>query len=90
MVVSLEHIFLVCSLHNCVPTCDFQQCVILTSVDSDEPVKHPFKLKTPNDVRSVALESWDILANSKGFDQTAHHTTFSCKFHVTTQICFGL
>ena len=25
-------------------TCDFQQCGILTSVDSDEPVQHPFKL----------------------------------------------
>ena len=27
-------------------TCDFQQCGILTSVDSDEPVQHPFKLGT--------------------------------------------
>ena len=35
-------------------TCDFQQCGILTSVDSDEPVQPPFKLRTPNDVRSVA------------------------------------
>ena len=26
-------------------TCDFQQCDILTSVDSDEPVKPPFKLR---------------------------------------------
>ena len=25
-------------------TCDFQQCGILTSVDSDEPLQHPFKL----------------------------------------------
>ena len=24
-------------------TCDFQQCVILTSVDSDLPVQPPFK-----------------------------------------------
>ena len=24
--------------------CDFQQCSILTSVDSDEPVQPPFKL----------------------------------------------
>ena len=30
------------------------ECVILTSVDSDEPVQPPFKLKTPNDVQSVA------------------------------------
>ena len=27
---------------------------ILTSVDSDEPVQSPFKLKTQNDVQSVA------------------------------------
>ena len=26
-------------------TCDFQQCRILTSVDSDEPVQSPFKLR---------------------------------------------
>ena len=24
-------------------TCDFQLCGILTSIDSDEPVQHPFK-----------------------------------------------
>ena len=33
-----------------------RQCGILTSVDSDEPVQPPFKLKeTPNDVQSVSL-----------------------------------
>ena len=26
-------------------TYDFQQCVILTSVDSDQPVQPPFKLR---------------------------------------------
>ena len=26
-------------------TCDFKQCGILTSVDSDEPVQPPFKLR---------------------------------------------
>ena len=26
-------------------TCDFQQCGILTSVDSDEPVQPPFRLR---------------------------------------------
>ena len=31
-------------------TCDFQQCGILTSVDSDEPVY----LQTPNGIQSVA------------------------------------
>ena len=34
--------------------CDFQQCGILTSVDSDEPVQPPFKLRNYNDVQSVA------------------------------------
>ena len=36
------------SLHNTTKwaaTCDFQQCGILTSVDSDEPVQPPFKLR---------------------------------------------
>ena len=35
-------------------TCDFKQCGILTSVDSDDPVKPPVSLETPNDVQSVA------------------------------------
>ena len=31
--------------------CDFQQCGILTSLDSDEPVQPPFlSVETPNDV----------------------------------------
>ena len=29
-------------------TCDFQQCGILTSVGSHEPVQPPFKLKNYN------------------------------------------
>ena len=28
-------------------TCDFQQCGILISVDSDEPVQPPVKLRNP-------------------------------------------
>ena len=31
-------------------TLDFQQCGILTSVDSDKPVQLPFKLRNSNDV----------------------------------------
>ena len=38
-------------------TCDFQQCGILTSVDSEEPVQPPAKLRNSNDVRSVAEDS---------------------------------
>ena len=34
-------------------TCGFQQRGILTSVDSDEPAQPPFKLETPNNVRTV-------------------------------------
>ena len=37
-------------------TCDFQQCNILTSVDSDEPVQPPFKVRTANGVKSVAKQ----------------------------------
>ena len=44
--------------------CDFQQCDILTCVDSGGPVQ------PPNDVRSVAYQSYNIQANSKGSDQT--------------------
>ena len=34
--------------NNVAATFDFQQCGILTSVDSDEPVQPPFKLKISN------------------------------------------
>ena len=33
---------------------DFQQCGILTSVDSDQSVQLPVSLETPNNVPSVA------------------------------------
>ena len=49
------HILLATS--NWALTFDFQQHGILTSVDSDEPIQPPFKLKTPNDVQSVAKHS---------------------------------
>ena len=36
------------------PKCEFQQCGIITSVDSDEPMQPLLSLETPNDVQSVA------------------------------------
>ena len=33
-------------------TCYFQQCGILTSVDTDKPVQPPLSLKSPNDVKT--------------------------------------
>ena len=43
--------------HNLATARDFQQCGILTSVDSDEPVQPPFKLKTSKwcSVRSLTV-----------------------------------
>ena len=38
-------------------TCDFQQCGILTSADSDEPVQPLLSLETQNDVHEVAKQS---------------------------------
>ena len=38
-------------------TRDFQQCSILTSVGSDEPVQPSIKLRNSNDVQSVAEHS---------------------------------
>ena len=36
---------LFCSITNWAVTCDFQQCGILTSVDSNEPVQPTFQLR---------------------------------------------
>ena len=42
------------SRYNWATTCDFQQCGILTGVDSDEAVHPHLSLETPNNVCSVA------------------------------------
>ena len=52
-------------------TCYFQQCDILTSLDSDEPVQPSVILGNPNDVQSVGKHSQNIQETSKGSDQTA-------------------
>ena len=54
-------------------TCDFQQCGILTSADSDEPVHPPFKLRNSKWCSVSGLRVIEnIQATSKGSDQTAH------------------
>ena len=37
-------------------TCDFQQCGILTSVDSDEPVQSPVKLRNSKRCSLTVIE----------------------------------
>ena len=49
---------------------DFQQCVILTSVDLDEPVQPPFMIRAANGVQSVAKQSKNIQATNEGSGQT--------------------
>ena len=49
-----------------------QQCVILTSVDSDEPVQAAVKLGNSDRCLVSSLTVIDIQENSKGSDQTAH------------------
>ena len=56
-------------LAEAVPICDFQQCGILTSVDSDEPVQPHFNLRN-----SKWCSAYNIQATSKGSDQSARIT----------------
>ena len=44
-------------------TCDFQQCGILASVNSDEPVQPPLTLSLPNFWGNVLLSAKYILDN---------------------------
>ena len=45
-----------CAIHHYRATnCDFQQCGILTSVDSDEPAQPLLSLETPNAVKVSSL-----------------------------------
>ena len=59
------------TIYNWTVTCNFQQCGILTSVDSDEPVQPPDKLRIPKccSVGSSTLIKC-MQATSKGSDQT--------------------
>ena len=50
---------------------DFQQCGVLTSVDSGEPVQPFLSFDSPNVVQSVTEHFKNIEATSKGSDQTA-------------------
>ena len=51
---------------------DFQQCGILTSVDSDEHVQPPFKLRTSKRCSVSSLTLIEYSSNEQGSDQTAH------------------
>ena len=52
-------------------TCDFQQCGILTSVDSDEPVQPPSKLTNSKRCSDSSLTVIEYSSDSKDSDQTA-------------------
>ena len=66
-ILSLISAFIIWAL-----TCDFQQCGILTSVDSDEPVQPPFKLRNPKSCSVSSQTLQDYQATTKGSDQTAY------------------
>ena len=51
--------------------CDFQQCGILTSLDSDEPVQPPVQLRNFKFCWVSSFTFIDIQATSKSSDQSA-------------------
>ena len=57
--------------YNWAATSDYQQCGILTSVDSYEPVQPHFKLRNSKWCSVSSLTVMEIQATSKGSDQTA-------------------
>ena len=68
-------------------TWDFQQCGILTSVDSVKPVQSPFKLRNSKWFRSVDQHSENMRGTSKGSDQTVrmHRLVWGfagCIYHI--------
>ena len=52
--------------NNWATTCDFHQCGILTSVDSDEPVQPPFKLRNS---KSCSVSSLTVIEYSSGLQR---------------------
>ena len=80
-------------------TCDFQQCGILTSADSDDPVRPPIKLRTSKkcSVSSLALIEYlrdqQRLCSDCAYAQADlrlcwSHIPQCWKSHVTAQIVF--
>ena len=51
--------------------CDFQQFNILTRVDLDEPVQHPFKLRNSIWCSVSSLTAIEYSSDKQGSDQTA-------------------
>ena len=51
-------------------TCDFQQCGVLTRVDSDQSVQPHFKLRSSKWFSGSSLTVIETQATSKGSDQT--------------------
>ena len=78
-------------------TCDFQQCGILTSVDTDEPVQPPFKLRNSkwclvSSLRVIEFSSdkqklWSDCAYAQTDLRLCwSHIPHCCKSHVTAHI----
>ena len=77
--------------HNWAAQCDFQQCGIMTCVESEEPVQPPVMLRSSKCCSASSLTQ----ATSKVSDQTAHmrrlawafagHKPHYWKFHVAAQ-----
>ena len=78
-------------------TCDFQQCGILTSVDSDEPVQPPFKLRnskwcsvsslTPMEYSSDQRRLWSDCAYAQADLRLCwSHIPHCCKSYVAAQM----
>ena len=82
-----------------VVTCDFQQCGFLTSVDSDEPVKPPFKLRNSKwcSVSSLTIKEyssdlqrfWSDCAYAQAGPRLCwSHIPHCWKFHALVHIPF--
>ena len=66
-------------------TCDFQQCGIFTSVDSDEPVQPPFKLRNSKwcSVSSITLREHSIVKQRLWSDCAYAHADWRlCWWHI--------
>ena len=76
--------------HNwAVVTCDFQQCGILTNVDTLELVQSPVRLRNSKwySFSSLTVIEYSLKATSKSSDQTAHMRRLiwafdGCTYHI--------
>ena len=96
-IVPYVTIYMFVAEHIWASACDFQQCGILTCVDTDKPVQHPVNSKwclvrslTVQEYSSDSQRLWSDCAYAQaGLSLCWSHIPYCWKSHVLAQLCLS-